>query len=361
MPDYPTTVDDAVVLITGGTGSLGQTLVRRLLEGGLGTPSKIIILSRDEAKQYAMKTSWKHAIYATDEISYHNFDDLIEFRIGDVRDPDSVFDAVNRADVVFHAAAMKQVPACEYWPAQAVATNVDGAHNVVQAARRSGRPHTVLAVSTDKACKPINVMGMTKALQERIVIEGNLDAPDQRFLAVRYGNVLSSRGSAIPLFKKQIAAGGPVTITLPEMTRFLLSLDSAVDTVFAAYREGERGDIFVPRVASARIVDVAQAMIGDRPIEMVITGIRPGEKIHEILLSEEEAFRTTERAGHYVVLPQLPELVAPEIEPALSGDYSSADAVVTGDALLDLVAQADFVDPAMGGVRPELAETDLPR
>lgn len=361
MTDYPATIDDSVVLITGGTGSLGQTLVRRLLQGELGKPERIIVFSRDEAKQYAMKTSWKHAMYATDDIGYHNFDDLIEFRIGDVRDPDSVFDAVSRADVVFHAAAMKQVPACEYWPAQAVATNVDGAHHVVRAVRRSGRPHTVLAVSTDKACKPINVMGMTKALQERIVIEGNLDAPGQRFIAVRYGNVLSSRGSAIPLFKKQIAAGGPVTITLPEMTRFLLSLDSAVDTVFAAFREAERGDIFVPQVPAARILDVAEAMIGDRPIETVITGIRPGEKIHEILVSEEEAFRTTERAGHYVVQPQLPELQATDGVRPLSGDYSSEDAVVGGDALLDLIAQADFVDPAMGGVRPELAQTDLPR
>lgn len=353
-------IDGATVLITGGTGSLGQTLVRRLLTGELGVPRQIIVFSRDEAKQYAMKTSWKRLESPTDEVIYHNFDELIEFRIGDVRDYAAVEDAVSVCDVVFHAAAMKQVPTCEYFPSQAVATNVLGAENVVRAARRTERPHTVLAVSTDKACKPINVMGMTKALQERIVIEGNLQQDRCRMLAVRYGNVLSSRGSVIPLFKQQIAHGGPVTITLPEMTRFLLSLDSAVDTIFAAYREGRAGEIFIPQVPAARIPDVAEMMIGDRPIETVVTGIRPGEKIHEILVSEEEAYRTTERAGHYVIESALPELREGELEPALSGEYSSGDAVVTGDALAALIAQADWVDPAMGGLHPVSSATELP-
>lgn len=343
------TLDDATVLITGGTGSLGQTLVRRLLQGGLGNPRRIIVFSRDEAKQYAMKTTWKQAEGATDDVYYGNFDDIIEFWVGDVRDPDSVTDVMGHADVAFHAAALKQVPSCEYFPGQAVATNVRGAENVVRAARRSERTHTLLAVSTDKACKPINVMGMTKALQERIVTEGNLPLEDGcRMLAVRYGNVLESRGSVIPLFRHQIAAGGPLTITLPEMTRFLLSLDSAVDTIFAAYREGRAGEIFVPRVPSARIVDIASAMIGDRDIETVVTGIRPGEKIHEVLVSEEEAFRTVERAGHYVVQSALPELRDPELPIVLEDEFSSADAVVTGQAVLDLLAQADFVDQAMG-------------
>ncbi|NLT05434.1 MAG: polysaccharide biosynthesis protein [Solirubrobacterales bacterium] len=341
-------LDDATVLITGGTGSLGQTLVRRLLRGELGTPRRVIVFSRCEAKQYAMKTSWKHAWAATDDIYYDNFDELIEFWIGDVRDPASVEDAMRGVDVVFHAAAMKQVPTCEYFPGQAVATNVGGAENVVRAARRSDSVHTVVGVSTDKACKPINVMGMTKALQERIVIEGNLPRGGPRMVAVRYGNVLSSRGSVIPLFKSQIANGGPVTITLPEMTRFLLSLDSAVDTIFAAYREAEAGEIFVPRVPSARIPDIADALIAGRDIETVVTGIRPGEKLHEILLSEEEAYRTVERAGHYVVCSQLPELLDGDLTPALEGEYSSRDAVVVGDELAALVAQSDFVDPAMG-------------
>lgn len=351
-------LDGATVLITGGTGSLGQTLVRRLLTGELGVPHQIIVFSRDEAKQYAMKTSWKHAQSPTDDIIYHNFDELIEFRIGDVRDFASVHDAVAASDVVFHAAAMKQVPTCEYFPTEAVATNVLGAENVVRAARLTERTHSVLAVSTDKACKPINVMGMTKALQERIIVQANLQQQRCRMLAVRYGNVVSSRGSVIPLFKQQIAHGGPVTITLPEMTRFLLSLDSAVDTIFTAYRTGRRGDIFVPQVPSVRIPDLAAAMIGERPIETVITGIRPGEKLHEILVSEEEVYRTTEREGHYVIQPALPELREDPLSPALDGEYSSRDAVVTGDALLGLVAQADFVDPAMGGLAPISAATD---
>jgi len=356
------TLDGATVLITGGTGSLGQTLVRRLLLGTLGKPERLIIFSRCEAKQYAMKTSWKHAHHATDDIYYGNFDELLEFHIGDVRDYDTVHDAVVRSDVVFHAAAMKQVPTCEYFPAQAVATNVGGAQNVVRAARRSDRTHTVVGVSTDKACKPINVMGMTKALQERIVIEGNLGQSSCRMVAVRYGNVLSSRGSAIPLFHQQIASGGPLTITLPEMTRFMLPLDSAVETIATAFREARPGELFVPRVPAARMADVAAVLIGDRSIETVVTGIRPGEKIHEILVSEEEAFRTTERADHYVVQPLLPELAptAP-VEPALTGEFSSRDAVVTGPALDALLGRADFVDPAMSGAPDGRAGSGLAR
>jgi FlaA1/EpsC-like NDP-sugar epimerase len=268
-------IDGATVLITGGTGSLGQTLVRRLLTGELGIPERIVVFSRDEAKQYAMKTTWKHAYDATDDIYYRNFDELIEFWIGDVRSFESVTRAIDNADVVFHAAAMKQVPICEYFPSQAVATNVVGAENVVRAARQSDRTHTLLAVSTDKACKPVNVMGMTKALQERIIVEGNLPLQSStRMIGVRYGNVLSSRGSVIPLFRRQIEAGGPITITVPEMTRFLLSLDAAVDTIFAAFRQARPGEIFVPRCPSARITDIAELMIGTREIETVVTGIR---------------------------------------------------------------------------------------
>ncbi len=346
-------LDDATVLITGGTGSLGQTLVRRLLLGDLGAPRRIIVFSRDEAKQYAMKTTWKHAHAATDDIYYGNFDELIEFWVGDVRDPEGVADVMGHSDVVFHAAALKQVPTCEYFPGQAVATNVTGAENVVRAARRSKRTHTLMAISTDKACKPINVMGMTKALQERIVTEGNLPLEDGcRMVAVRYGNVLESRGSVIPLFRRQIGAGGPVTITLPQMTRFLLSLEAAVDTIFAAYRASRPGEIFVPRVPSARISDVAEIMIGDRPIKTMQTGIRPGEKVHEILISEEESIRTTERADHYVIQSALPELQDPDEPGVLDREYSSADAIVTGQGLLDLLAQADFLDQAMGQASP---------
>jgi UDP-glucose 4-epimerase len=340
-------LDGANVLITGGTGSLGQTLVRHLLGGHHGKPERVIVFSRCEARQYAMKTAWKHAGLATEDILYGNFDELLEFRIGDVRDYESVRDAVDTADVVFHAAAMKQVPTCEYFPAEAVATNVRGAENVVRAARRSPRTRALVAVSTDKACKPINVMGMTKAIQERIVVEGNLSQDDCRMVAVRYGNVVSSRGSAIPLFRQQISAGGPVTLTLPEMTRFFLRLDAAAASVFAALGEAEAGEVFVPKVGSARITDVAAALIGDQPIETVFTGMRPGEKIHEILISEEESFRTSERAGHYVIHPLLPELAPSDLEPALEGEFSSRDAVLSGPDLDELLGRNDFEDAVM--------------
>ena len=346
MPEF---FDRARVLITGGTGSLGQTLVRRLLSGDFGVPEKIIVFSRDESKQHAMKATWKHLHRPTDDVWYHNFDELIEFQIGDVRDYASVHRAVSRCDIVLHAAAMKQVPTCEYFPGQAVATNILGAENVVRAAAQHPQVHTVVGVSTDKACKPVNVMGMTKAIQERIIVEGNLHQDHCRMIAVRYGNVLSSRGSVIPLFKQQIATGGPVTITLPEMTRFLMTLDQAVEAIFAAIHHADAGEIFVPRVASARIKDVADVLIGDRPIEMVETGIRPGEKIHEILVSEEESFRTLERGGYFVLQPQLPELAKADLRRALEREYSSAESVVTGADLEALVALAGFVDPAMSG------------
>lgn len=342
-------LDGARILITGGTGSLGQALVRRILRGEIGTPQKIIVFSRCEAKQYAMKSTWKHAYRATDDIYYDNFEELLEFWIGDVRDPEAVGRAVGRSDIVFNAAAMKQVPTCEYFPLEATATNVTGAANVVRAAQRHEHVRMVVGVSTDKACKPINVMGMTKAIQERVLVEGNLGQTHCRMVAVRYGNVVSSRGSVIPLFKHQIANGGPVTITLPEMTRFLLSLDAAVDTIFAAVRAARPGEIFVPQVAAARIVDVANVLIDGRDIEVLFTGIRPGEKIHEILVSEEEAFRTTERAGHYVLAPMLPEFSADDSKRPLEGEYSSANEVVTGERLRELLSGAQWLDPAMAG------------
>jgi FlaA1/EpsC-like NDP-sugar epimerase len=353
-------LDGTRVLITGGTGSLGQTLVRRILSGAFGDPEKITVFSRDEAKHYAMKVSWKHAYRATEDIYYHNFDELMEFRIGDVRDYDSVHKAVAASDIVFHAAAMKQVPICEYFPGEAVATNIWGAENVVRAVRANERVRTLIGVSTDKACKPINVMGMTKAIQERILVEGNLHQDHCRIVAVRYGNVVSSRGSVIPLFKQQIEAGGPVTVTLPEMTRFLLTLDRAVDAIKAAATNARPGEIYIPKVPSARIVEVAETLIGDRPIEMVFSGIRPAEKIHEILVSEEEAFRTVERDGYYVIQPQLPELASEEGAHPLRGEYSSQHALVSGQQLAELVAQAEFIDPAMmSGVAPIGALSDL--
>lgn len=327
------------VLVTGGTGSLGKVLVRRLLSGEIGVPKQITVFSRDEAKQHSMRLAFERLRIATDEVIYHNFERLLQFRIGDVRDPHSVTTALKDADVVFNAAALKQVPSCEYFPYEAVQTNITGAENIIRAIRESRIPvETVVGISTDKACKPVNVMGMTKAIQERLFVRANLDAEETRFIGVRYGNVLASRGSVIPLFHEQIRHGRPITITTSDMTRFLLSLEQAVDTIFAALRDAVRGEIYIPRVPSAKVTDVAAALIGDRKIETVITGIRPGEKIHEILVSEEEAHRTVERGDYYVIKPMLPELLpAEKIENPIGREYSSADNVMTRAQVTELL------------------------
>ncbi len=337
MRDTP--LEGKRVLVTGGTGSLGNVLIRRLLSGELGQPQKTIVFSRDEAKQHAMRVAYQQKQAATDEIIYRNFERLLEFRIGDVRDLHSVAAVLRNADVVFNAAALKQVPTCEYFPFEAVQTNIIGAENIVRAIRENQLPvETVVGISTDKACKPVNVMGMTKAIQERVFLQANLDCPATRFICVRYGNVLASRGSVFPLFHNQIQHGGPVTITTPAMTRFLLSLDQAVDTVFAALSGANRGETYIPRIPSARVVDIAEALIGDRPIQTSIIGIRPGEKIHEILVSEEEAHRTVARDGYYAILPVLPELrhAAEETQP-LGKEYSSADEIMTKAEMADML------------------------
>lgn len=333
------TLQDKRILITGGTGSFGKVLVRRLLSGELGTPKKIIIFSRDEAKQHAMRVDYMKKASATDEIIYHNFRESLEFRIGDVRDFHSVASALTEADVVFNAAALKQVPACEYSPYQAVMTNIAGPENIARAIQEHRLPiETVVGISTDKACKPVNVMGMTKAIQERVFIQANMRCPDTRFVCVRYGNVLASRGSVIPFFLEQIKNGGPVTITTTDMTRFLLSLDEAVDTVFAAMRGAKRGETYIPRVPSALITDIAAILIGDRPIETVVTGIRPGEKVHEILVSEEECHRTVDRGQYYVILPILPEVGSQNgVETALTSEFSSAGSVMSREVLGELL------------------------
>ncbi|HVF31203.1 MAG TPA: polysaccharide biosynthesis protein [Pyrinomonadaceae bacterium] len=336
-----TTLDGKRVLVTGGTGSLGQTLVRRLLTGELGRPAKITVYSRDEAKQHYMRLDYMHRTAATDDVIYQNSQDLLSFRIGDVRDFPALTAALRDADIVFHAAALKQVPSCEYFPLEAIQTNIIGAANLVRAIRENHLPvETVVGISTDKACKPINVMGMTKALQERVLLEANRDSRTS-FMCVRYGNVIASRGSIVPLFVEQVQKGQQVTVTLPEMTRFLLSLDRAVDTVFEAIRRGKPGQTFVPKVPAANIVDLAKAIMGDKDLPIVYTGIRPGEKVHEIMVSEEECFRTIEQGDYYVILPVLPELRdGVEFVQALEGEYSSRDNNISIPALRDLLASA---------------------
>ena len=330
------------ILVTGGTGSLGQTLVNRLLTGELGRPAKITVYSRDEAKQHYMRLDYMHRKAATDDVIYQNSQDLLSFRIGDVRDYPALTSAVRDADIVFHAAALKQVPSCEYFPFEAVQTNIGGAANLVRAIRENGlKVEKVIGVSTDKACKPINVMGMTKALQERVLIEANRDCEGTSFMCVRYGNVIASRGSIVPLFVEQVQKGDSVTITLPEMTRFLLSLDRAVDTVFEAVTKGKPGQTFIPKVPAANIVDLAKAIMGDKELPIKYTGIRPGEKVHEIMVSEEECYRTIDQGDYYVILPVLPELRdGADFVQALDNEYSSRDNNISIDQLRELLASA---------------------
>ena len=288
------------VLVTGGTGSFGHQIADRLLEEG---PTEIRIFSRDEDKQVRMSEEYGMG---------HQYPrkDALNFVIGDVRNPDSVREAVRGIDVIFHAAALKQVPSCEYHVWEAVQTNVIGAQNVIQAALEENVA-TVVAVSTDKAVKPVNAMGMTKSIQEKLFTAANFHNSGKRtmFTCVRYGNVVGSRGSVIPLFKRQIEAGGPITITDTRMTRFVLTLAEAIELVFHAANKGKGGETFVLKIPAALVTDVADVMIEalapKQKIAVDIVGIRPGEKIHEVLVSEAEAVRTIEDELSYVILPQI--------------------------------------------------------
>ena len=316
------------ILVIGGTGSLGKVFVKRVLSGELGTPKKIVVMSRDEAKQHQMRMEYLHKLVATDDVIYENFMNLLEFRIGDVRNYADVCAVVKNADIIINAAALKQVPACEYFPTQAVLTNCIGASNIVRAIEENSYPvDTVVAVSTDKACKPINVMGMTKAVQERIIIAANILNPKTRFICVRYGNVLASRGSVIPLFHEQIKNKGPVTVTVPGMTRFLLTLNQATDTIFSALRTAKPGETYVPIAPSAKIINIAKALIGKRNVKIKVINMRPAEKMHEIMFSYEDAQRCVKRGNYYVILPMLPELAQKDKnrKPALKKAFSSHD------------------------------------
>lgn len=335
------------ILVTGGTGSMGKIFVRRVLSGELGNPKKVIVLSRDEAKQHDMRMSYQNRIIGMDEAVYENFKKVLEFRIGDVRDYQTVCSAVKDADIIVNAAAMKQVPTCEYFPHQAILTNCIGASNIVQAIRENNfNVETVVGISTDKAAKPVNVMGMTKAVQERIFTSANILIPNTRFICVRYGNVLASRGSVIPLFHEQMKAGGPITVTVPNMTRFLLNLNKAVDTVFAAIRDAEAGETFVPIAPAATVENIAKAIVGDSGIEIKITGIRPGEKMHEIMISEEEINHTVRKGDYYAIKSMLPELnngIIKSDRKELSKEFSSGDDVLDLQGTLNLLRENNLL------------------
>lgn len=335
------------ILVTGGTGSMGKTFVRRVLSGEYGIPEKVIVFSRDEGKQHYMRLDYLHKKVSTDEVIYNNFKNVLEFRIGDVRDYASVCSAMRNVDIVINAAALKQVPACEYFPYEAVLTNCMGAQNIVRAISENDLPvEIVVGISTDKAAKPVNVMGMTKAIQERIFTTANVLNKKTRFMCVRYGNVLASRGSVIPLFHEQIRQGGPVTLTVPEMTRFLISLDQAVDTVFAVIKDGNPGETFVPRAPSATVENIAKALIGSRKIEIKINGIRPGEKMHEIMISEEEIHHSNKVGNYYAIRSMLPELNSEgQGKPSvLTKEYSSGDEVLDLNGTIALLSKHGLLD-----------------
>lgn len=279
------------ILITGGTGSFGHCMLSHLEEF---KPNRIVIFSRDEKKQYDMQNE------------FEAYGRLLEFIIGDVRDYAKVYEAMRKIDIVYHAAALKQVPNCEFHPFEAVMTNIIGAENVRRAAAEAG-VEALIAISTDKAAKPVNVMGMTKAIQERIMLASANMKLDTRFLCVRYGNVLGSRGSVLPTFRQRIDAGKPLLITNRKMTRFMLTLDEAIGLVLLATVEGESGQLLVKKMPACYIIDLARLMAkmitgkDDYPIQEI--GIRPGEKIHEVLVSEDEMRRAVETEKYYIIHP----------------------------------------------------------
>ena len=276
---------DKALMITGGTGSFGSTVVRRFLKSGV---REIRIFSRDEKKQEDMRIALK--------------DDKTKFYIGDVRNYDSVHQAMHGVDYVFHAAALKQVPSCEFYPMEAVRTNVLGAENVLNAAVANGVKRVVV-LSTDKAVYPINAMGISKAMMEKLMVaKSRLRSEDETVLcATRYGNVMASRGSVIPLFVDLIKSGKPLTVTDPEMTRFLMSLEDSVDLVMHAFEHAKQGDIFVQKAPASTVGDLAQAMKElfsvENPIHII--GTRHGEKLYESLLSREEMARAEDMERYY--------------------------------------------------------------
>ncbi|MGA8428444.1 MAG: UDP-N-acetylglucosamine 4,6-dehydratase (inverting) [Candidatus Sulfotelmatobacter sp.] len=280
---------EQVVLITGGTGSFGQKFVEIMLKEY--RPKKLVIFSRDELKQHDMRTS--------------GFDDSsLRYFIGDVRDPQRLERAFSGATVVVHAAALKQVPACEYNPFEAIQTNIMGGRNVIDSAINQGVRRT-LALSTDKAVNPINLYGATKLCAEKMFVQANAyaGAQETRFSCARYGNVVGSRGSVIPVFLEQ-RRRGRVTVTDPRMTRFWLTLEQGVRFVVSSLEQMHGGEIFVPKIPSMRLIDLAASIAPGCVVETV--GIRPGEKLHEVLVSEDEARNTLEVEDRYIIQPAHP-------------------------------------------------------
>jgi UDP-N-acetylglucosamine 4,6-dehydratase len=284
---------DKVLLITGGTGSFGNAVLRRILDSDL---REIRIFSRDEKKQDDMRKEYNSP--------------KLKFYIGDVRDPQSVMNAMQEVDFVYHAAALKQVPSCEFHPLEAVKTNVLGTENVLEAAIQCGVKRVVV-LSTDKAVYPINAMGISKAMMEKVTVAKSRNSAQTVINVTRYGNVMASRGSVIPLFIEQIRAGKPITLTDPNMTRFMMTLEDAVDLVLYAFKHGQPGEIFVQKAPAATIEVLAKALtalVGKPEHEVRVIGTRHGEKLYEALLSREEMVAAEDLGGYYRVPPDLRDL-----------------------------------------------------
>ncbi len=277
------------ILITGGTGSFGKLFIKTLLQRY--QPKRLIVYSRDEFKQFEMQQVYNH--------------DCMRYFIGDVRDVERLNDALRGVDYIVHAAALKQVPAAEYNPMECVKTNINGAENVITAAL-SNHVSKVIALSTDKAANPINLYGATKLVSDKLFVAANNIAGDRvtRFAVVRYGNVVGSRGSVIPYFQQLLKEGATqLPITHPEMTRFWISLQDGVDFVLKSFQRMQGGELFIPKIPSARIMDIAKAIAPELPTHII--GIRPGEKLHEIMCPKDDAHLTLEFTDHYVITPSI--------------------------------------------------------
>ena len=335
---------DSVLLITGGTGSFGQAVLKKFLKEDI---KEIRIFSRDEKKQDDMRREFNSI--------------KIKFYIGDIRDFDSINSAMIGVDFLFHAAALKQVPSCEFYPMEAVRTNIIGAENVLEAAYRNN-VKKVIVLSTDKAVYPINAMGLTKAMMEKLMIAKSqiLDPTLQSFCGTRYGNVMASRGSVIPLFVSQIKNNQPITITDPEMTRFMMSLDESVNLVEYAFKYSKPGDIFVQKAPASTVEDIAKALkeIFCARNEIKIIGTRHGEKLYETLLNREEMVRAEDLGTHYRIPADNRDLnyakyfVDGKVETSSTKDYNSHNTRrLTYEETKNLLLELEFIQSELNNLK----------
>ncbi len=339
-------LSDSTLLITGGTGSFGNTVLKHFLESDI---AEIRIFSRDEKKQDDMR----HEIQA----KYPKSASKVKFYVGDVRDPRSILDAMPGVDYIFHAAALKQVPSCEFFPMQAVKTNIEGTDNVLHAAIDTGVKR-VVCLSTDKAAYPINAMGISKAMMEHVIYANARVAAERGGTVIcctRYGNVMCSRGSVIPLFIEQIKNGNPITITDPNMTRFLMNLDEAVDLVQYAFENANPGDLFIQKANASTIGDLARAvqkLFGDTEINII--GTRHGEKIYETLMTREERLRSTDMGEYFRIAADNRDLnydkylLDGRVKEIPNEEYTSSNTkLLSVDQIVEKLLTIDYVKEAL--------------